>query len=203
METSFTALPALICLLVPLGFALFLLLWVALLYNGLVRLRNYCTEAWADIDTELKRRYELIPNLVNTVKGYAKHEHQLLERVVQARNAAQANHGSPEAQAHDENVLVGNLRQLFAVAEGYPDLKANQNFLHLQQELVHTENRIQRARRFYNANVRDLNTRVETFPSNLIANLFSFQKREFFEIEDATERAVPTTRFKEDGHFKA
>ena len=174
---------------------LVVVLWVAVMYNTLVRLRNYVDESWSDIDTELQRRYELIPNLVETVKGYAKHERETLERVIEARNAARANHSSPVSQAKDENVLVGRLRQLFVVAEAYPDLKANQNFLHLQQELVNTEDRIQRARRFYNANVRDLNVRVDTFPSNLIAGTFGFQKREFFEIDDVAMRDAPKTAF--------
>jgi LemA protein len=175
--------------------ALVVLLWVAGLYNALVRVRNACDESWADIDTELRRRYDLIPNLVETVKGYAAHEREVLERVTQARNTAQANHGSPESQAKDENVLVGGLRQLFAVAENYPDLKANQNFLKLQEELSVTEDRLQRSRRFYNANVRDLNNRIEVFPSNIIAQQFGFQKREYFEIEDAAVREAPAVKF--------
>ncbi|MHC4445009.1 MAG: LemA family protein [Planctomycetota bacterium] len=161
---------------------------VAGMYNSLVRARNACDESWADIDTELRRRYDLIPNLVETVKGYAAHERETLERVVQARNTAMANTGSPESQARDENMLIGALRQLFALAENYPDLKANQNFLQLQGELSNTENRIQRSRRFYNANVRDLSNRIEVFPSNIVANMFSFTKREYFEIEDAAVR---------------
>ncbi|MFN4261550.1 MAG: LemA family protein [Gemmataceae bacterium] len=168
---------------------------VAVQYNALVRLRNHCDESWSGIDTELKRRYDLIPNLVSTVKGYAKHEQDVLERVIQARNTALANTGSPESQARDENALIGQLRQLFALAENYPDLKANQNFLQLQGELVNTEDRIQRARRFYNANVRDLNTRIEVFPSNLIANWFGFQKKELFEVEDAAMRQAPEVKF--------
>jgi LemA protein len=162
---------------------------VLVMFNGLVRLRNYCDESWSDIDTELKRRYDLIPNLVNTVKGYAAHEREVLEGVTRARNAALANTGSPASQAKDENVLVGNLRQLMAVVERYPDLKASHNFLELQQELTNTEDRIQRARRFYNANVRDLNTRIEVAPSNLVAGWFGFQKREMFEIDDVARQA--------------
>ena len=177
------------------GVGLVVLLWVAGLYNGLVRVRNACDESWADIDTELRRRYDLIPNLVETVKGYAAHERDVLEGVIQARNTAQANHGSPQSQAKDENVLVGGLRQLFAVAESYPDLKANQNFLKLQEELSVTEDRLQRSRRFYNANVRDLNNRIEVFPSNIIAQQFGFQKREYFEIEDAAVREAPAVKF--------
>lgn len=166
-------------------------LWVIGTYNGLVRLRQHVRESWSGIDTELKRRYDLIPNLVETVKGYAAHEQTVLERVIAARNQAAASTGSPSNQARDENQFVGALRQLFAVAEDYPDLKASRNFLHLQEELVNTEDRIQAARRFYNANVRDLNTRVRTVPSNIIANMFNFAEAEFFEIEDAAVRAAP------------
>lgn len=176
---------------IPLGIILFILLWAVLLYNGLVRLRNHVRESWSDIDTELKRRYDLIPNLVETVKGYAAHEKEVLERVAKARAAAVASTGSPESQAHDENVLVGALRQLFAVAEAYPQLKASGNFLKLQEELTRTEDRIQRARRFYNGNVRDLNIRVETFPSSIIAGMFGFTRAEFFEIDTAIERETP------------
>jgi LemA protein len=161
------------------------------MYNGLVRMRNHVAESWSDIDTELKRRYDLIPNLVETVKGYAKHEKEVLEGVVKARNAAMANHGSPSSQAKDENAMIGSLKQLFAVVEGYPELKANQNFLKLQEELINTEDRIQRARRFYNGNVRDLNVRVETFPSSLIASMGGFKQAEFFEIDEAIQRQAP------------
>jgi LemA protein len=164
------------------------LLWVIGTYNGLVRLRQHVRESWSGIDTELKRRYDLIPNLVETVKGYAAHERQTFERVVRARQQAVDSTGSAGQQARDENQLVGALRQLFAVAEGYPDLKASGNFLHLQQELVNTEDRIQAARRFYNANVRDINTRIESFPSNLIARMFGFVREEFFEVESAVMR---------------
>lgn len=170
---------------------LVVVLWIAMMYNSLVRARNTCDESWSDIETELKRRYNLIPNLVETVKGYAAHEREVLERVIQARNQAMASHGSPKEQAVDENQFIDGLRQLFGVVENYPDLKANQNFLHLQKELANTEDRIQRSRRFYNANVRDLNNKVEVFPSNVIAALFGFQTKEFFEIEDQSMRAVP------------
>jgi LemA protein len=163
-------------------------------YNGLVRLRQHVRESWSDIDTELKRRYNLIPNLVETVKGYASHEKETLDRVISARAKAVASTGTPAAQAQDENVLVGALRQLFAVVENYPDLKASENFLQLQEELTATEDRIQASRRFYNANVRDLNTRIEVFPSNIIASTFGFQKEQFFEIEDAA-REVPSVDF--------
>jgi len=182
--------PELVPLLIVFGVMLLPAVWVIATFNSLVRLRNYCDESWSDIDTELKRRYDLIPNLVETVKGYAAHERDVLERVTQARNAALANTGSPASQAKDENVLIGEMRRLLAVAEGYPDLKASRHFLELQKELANTEDRIQRARRFYNANVRDLNTRIEIVPSNLIARWFGFQKRELFEIEEAA-RPVP------------
>jgi LemA protein len=176
------------------GVLLLLILWVAFMYNALVRGRNHCDEAWSGIDTELKRRYDLIPNLVSTVKGYAAHERETLERVTQARNAAVASQGSPASQAKDENVLVDSLKRLLVVVESYPDLKANQNFLKLQQELVNTEDRIQRARRFYNGNVRDYNNRVQVIPSALIARPFGFKEREFFEIESAVERQAPVVK---------
>ena len=181
--------------IIPIGIGVLVVLWAVGIYNRLVKLRNHAKEAWADIETELKRRYNLIPNLVETVKGYATHESETLENVVKARNAAASPHSSPEAQAKDENILSGALRQLFAVAEAYPDLKANTNFLELQQELANTEDRIQRSRRFYNANVRDLNTRIEVFPSNVIAGMFGFDKREYFEIEDEAQREAPKVEF--------
>ena len=178
-------------LYVILGAVFLAIVWVIATYNALVRLKQHCRESWSGIDTELRRRYDLIPNLVETVKGYAAHEREVLENVTRARTRAAASTGSPKSQANDENVLVGALRQLFAVSERYPDLKASGNFLALQEELANTEDRIQAARRFYNANVRDLNTRIEVFPSNLIAGMFSFAKEEFFEIEDAVVRQLP------------
>jgi len=171
------------------GLGVLVLVWLAGTYNGLVRLRQHVRESWSGIDTELKRRYDLIPNVVETVKGYAAHEREVLERVTEARGRAVASTGSPASQARDENLLVGALSRLFAVSEGYPDLKASESFLQLQQELVNTEDRIQAARRFFNANVRDLNTRVESFPSNLVAGMFHFGKEEFFEVEAAAVRA--------------
>ena len=165
--------------------------WLALAYNLLVQCRNGCDESWADIDAELKRRYDLIPNLVNTVQGYAKHEREVLERVSRARTKAMANNGPPQSQAGDENELVRGVRQLFALAENYPDLKANHSFLALQTELANTEDRIQRSRRFYNANVRDYLNRLQTFPSNLVARTFDFPSREFFEIEDVSQQGAP------------
>ena len=179
------ALPTVVTVLLIFGVPL---LWLIGTYNGLVRLRNHCRESWSDIDTELKRRYDLIPNLVETVKGYAAHERQVLASVTEARTRAQASTGSPASQARDENVLVGSLKNLFAVAEGYPQLKASENFLQLQNELVNTEDRIQAARRFYNANVRDLNTRIEVFPSNLVAGMFGFTPWEFFEVAELNIR---------------
>lgn len=169
------------------------------MYNRLVRLRNQCRESWSGIDTELKRRYELIPNLVGVVKGYAKHEQDTLRAVTEARARAVASTGSPGSQAADENVLVGEVRRLFAVSERYPDLKANDQFLRLTAELVNTEDRIQAARRFYNANVRDYNTRIEVFPSNLIAGAFGFRPEEFFEVEDSGIRAAPAVNVRATG----
>jgi LemA protein len=180
--------PEMIFIIVILVIILLPIIWVIATYNILVRLRLQCHEAWSGIDTELKRRYELIPNLVETVKGYARHEQETFARVVDARNRALASDGTPQSQAHDENILVDSLRKLLVLSENYPQLKANENFLKLQQELANTEDRIQAVRRFYNANVRDLNTRIEIFPSSLIAGLFNFQKEEFFEIEDVAMR---------------
>jgi len=167
------------------------LIWVIGTFNGLIRLRNQCRESWAGIDTELKRRYDLIPRLVEVVKGYAQYERDVLERVVAARTAAVASTGSPASQARDETQLVGALRNFFGVVERYPDLKANRNFLALQEELVNTEDRIAAARRFYNANVRDFNTRTQVFPANLVAGPFGFVAAEFFEVDDHTARTVP------------
>jgi len=178
-------------LYVALGAAALVAIWVAANYNYLVRVRNQVRESWSDIDTELKRRYDLIPNLVRTVKGYAEHEQDTLARVIEARQRALDSTGAVRAQEADEKALVGSLRHLFAVAEGYPDLKANQNFLDLQEELANTEDRIQAARRFYNGNVRDLNTRIEVFPSNIVASLFGFKRADLFEVEDAGIRRAP------------
>ncbi|MCP5065984.1 MAG: LemA family protein [bacterium] len=190
MSLIFAANPP-VGLFIGLGVVLLVLLWFIGTYNGLVRTRNFCDESWSDVDTELKRRYDLIPNLVETVKGYAKHEESVFEKVIQARAKAMENHGSPTEQAGDENQFVGAVRQLFGLVENYPDLKASENYLALQDELATTEDRIQRARRFYNANVRDLANRIETFPSNLVAGMYSFKRREFFEIEDSSQRGVP------------
>jgi LemA protein len=180
---------------ITIGIAVAVLLWLALNYNSLVRVRQHVRESWSDIDTELKRRYELVPNLVETVRGYAKHERELFARVTEARARAAASQGSAGRQAADEQPLVEGMRQLLAVAEAYPDLKASAHFLALQEELTTTENRIQRARRYYNANVRELNTRVEVFPSNLVARMFGFGPEEYFEVEEATARAVVDVSF--------
>ena len=167
------------------------LLWFIGNFNGLVRLRNHCRESWSGIDTELKRRHDLIPNLVKTVQAYAKHEKAVFDSVTEARAAAARPHVSPKEQARDENKLVVSLGGLFAVAEGYPELKSDRNFLHLQQELVNTEDRIQAARRFHNANVRDLGNRIEMFPSSIVAGMFGFKKWDFFEIDSLKERMAP------------
>ncbi len=160
------------------------------LYNKLVRLRQNVRESWSAIETELKRRYDLIPNLVETVKGYASHEKETLENVIRARNAAISNTGSPAEQVATENQLSGALRQVFALSEAYPDLKANQNFNQLQAQLEETENRLGQSRRFYNANVRELNTATETFPSVIIANSMGFKAEPYFETEEAARGPV-------------
>ena len=184
--------PDLIPIIIILGIpTLIVLIWLMGTYNGLVRARNTTTESWSNVDTELKRRYDLIPNLVETVKGYAAHERATLQSVIEARNRAVASTGRPADQARDENAFLATLRQLFVLVEGYPDLKADRNFRALQEELRNTEDRIQAARRFYNANVRDLNNRVEMFPSSVVASLGGFQKSDYFEIEEAGMRAAP------------
>ena len=160
------------------------LLWAIFIYNSFVALVNRAKEAWADIEVQLKRRYDLIPNLVNTVKGYATHESSAFENVTKARNMAMGASGPTAEHAQAENMLTGALKSVFALAEAYPDLKANQNFLALQNELSDTENKIQAARRFYNTNVRDLNIKIESVPSNLIASLARFSKMEFFDLAD-------------------
>jgi len=167
-----------------------LVLWAIFAYNGFVQLIARSKEAWADIDVQLKRRYDLIPNLVEAVKGYATHEREVFENVTKARTAAMGAGGVAE-KAQAENMLAGALKSLFAVSEAYPDLKANQNFLDLQRELSDTENKIQAARRFYNANVRDLNIKIASFPSNIIAGMFKFSSREFFELEEGAEAKEP------------
>jgi LemA protein len=169
-------------------------LWGIATYNSLVRLRTRAEEGYSDIDVQLKRRHDLIPNLVETVKGYAAHERQTFERVTEARNQAVAAQG-PEARAQAENQLSGALRQLFAVAEAYPELKASQNFIELQDELTDTEDKIQAARRFYNMTVRDLNIKIQSFPASAIARFGNFEQREFFEVEEPADREVPAVSF--------
>jgi LemA protein len=170
-----------------------IILWVVLTYNRLVSLRNRAKEAWSDINVQLKRRYDLIPNLVETVKGYASHEKEIFEKVSEARARAMGATGMKE-RAEAENQLSQTLKSLFAVVEAYPELKANENFLQLQKDLVDTEDKIQYARRFYNTNVRDLNTLIESFPANLIAKNFGFEKMELFEIAEA-EKETPKVKF--------
>ncbi len=169
-------------------------LWLVFTYNGLITLRNRTDEAWSDIDVQLKRRYDLIPNLVNTVKGYATHEQATLEKVIAARNSAMGA-TDPAAKAQAENALSTTLRSIFALSENYPDLKANQNFLKLQDELSDTENKIQASRRFYNGNVRDFNTKLEVFPTNLIGKMLGFVKRSFFELDSPEERKNVEVKF--------
>jgi len=173
-----------------LGILVLILVWLVTKYNFFIKLVNRAKEAWADIDVQLKRRYDLIPNLVSTVKGYATHESQAFEKVTQARaQAMQAN--TPKEKGEAENMLTGTLKSLFAISEAYPELKANQNFLALQNELSDTENKIQAARRFYNSNVRDLNTGLESFPGNLIASMFGFAKKEYFELAEGSAEKEP------------
>ena len=180
--------------LVLLGIVVALLLAGVGLYNGLVRSRVRVDEAWAGIATQLKRRHDLVPNLVETVKGYAAHERGVLERVTEMRSRAMAA-ATPAQAAQAEGLLTQALRGLYAVAEGYPDLRASQSFLALQQALADTEGAIAGARQGYNAAVRDLNTRIDSVPSNLVAGAFGFTRREFFELEDPAERGVPQVRF--------
>ena len=176
-----------VCVILP-------LLYVLIQYNQLISLQNHIHNAWSNIDTELKRRYELIPNLVATVKGYAKHEREVLENVTQMRNQCVASHGSPQQQAGDERLLVGALQRLLAVVENYPQLKSDRNFLQLQEELTNTEDRIQAARRFYNGNVRDYRVKCQSFPSNLVAKTFGFESHAYFTVEPSV-RSVPNVDF--------
>ncbi len=170
------------------------IIYVVLIYNTLVALRNHIRDAWANIDTELKRRYDLIPNLVATVKGYAAHEKEVFERITQLRAQCMASQGDRSRQAADETQLVAALQKLMLVVENYPQLKADRNYLELQHELVNTENRIQAARRFYNGNVRDYRNKCETFPSSLIAGAFGFQSEDYFNVDPAV-REVPAADF--------
>ena len=170
------------------------ILWVVAVFNGLVTLKNRAKEAWADIDVQLKRRYDLIPNLVETVKGYATHERELFEKVTQARANAMSAQGV-QAKGDAENMLSSTLKSLFAVSENYPDLKASQNFLALQNELTDTEDKIQAARRFYNTNVRDLNIKIESFPASMIAGTFGFKEMELFQTANEVERNPVAVKF--------
>ena len=167
-----------------------IILWVIAAYNGFIRLRNRTDEAWADIDVQLRRRYDLIPNLVETVKGYAKHETQAFENVTKARALALGAENMKERE-DAENQISSALKSIFAVAEAYPQLRAVESFTKLQDELSDTENKIQAARRFYNGNVRDLNIKIETFPSSIIAGIFKIAKKEFFELEEGSEAKEP------------
>lgn len=171
-----------------LGILVLIVLWAIFSFNGFVSKVNRTKEAWADIDVQLKRRYDLIPNLVASVKGYATHESEAFENVTKARAAAMGATGTVD-KAQAENALSGTLKTLFAVSEAYPDLKANQNFLQLQQELGDTEDKIQAARRFYNGNVQDLNTSVQSFPGNVIAGMFGFKQMDLFQLSDADAAA--------------
>lgn len=171
-----------------------IIFWLIGVFNGLIRKRNRVDEAWSDIDVQLKRRYDLIPNLIETVKAYARHEAGTFEKVTQARNSAIQAKGMKE-KAEAENMLSSTLKSLFAVAENYPDLKATQNFLQLQDELSDTENKIQASRRFYNGNVRDFNTKLQVFPTNLIGKMMGFKNKDFFELKEEAEREAPQVKF--------
>jgi LemA protein len=178
-----------------------LIIYIIWAYNSLVTMRNRVKEAWSDIDVQLKRRYNLIPNIVETVKGYAAHEEGVFQKVTEARSGA-INAATVKDQGAAENMLSGTLKSLFAVAENYPTLKANENFMQLQNELVDTEDKIQSARRFYNGVVRDLNTKVEQFPDKIIADAFKFKAEEFFELENAEEKKAVDVSFKKEEPVK-
>ncbi|QCB92599.1 LemA family protein [Cellulomonas shaoxiangyii] len=184
-----------IALLVVVAIVVIALLWAVAQYNGFVRLRNLVQEAWRQIDVELHRRHDLIPNLLESVKGYAAHERGVFDEVTRARAAAAAPGAGPAERARQEEALNGALGRLFAVAEAYPALRASENFQQLQDELTNTEDRIASGRRFYNANVRALNTKVETFPANVIAKMFGFTRAEYFEAEDPQVRRAPSVSF--------
>lgn len=183
-----------ILLWIILGIVVILLIWIIAIYNALITLKNRVDEAWSDIDVQLKRRYDLIPNLVETVKGYATHERELFEKVTEARTKAMGATGAKE-KAQAENMLSQTLKSLFAVAENYPQLRASENFMKLQDELSDTENKIQAARRFYNGNVRDFNIKIQVFPNNVINSFLNFKAREFFEVADAKERETVQVKF--------
>ena len=171
-----------------LGLAVVVVGWLVFTFNSLVLGRNRAKEAWADIDVQLKRRYDLIPNLIDAVKGYMRHEKDTLTKVTEMRTLAMQG-GSLDQRAENENMLTEALKSIFAVSENYPDLKANENFVELQRELTDTENKILAARRFYNGNVRDFNTKIEQVPTNIVANIFNFKQREFFELSESEEAA--------------
>ncbi len=183
-----------IVLIVVLAVLGLVILFVVAIYNSLVTLRNRSNNAWAQVDVQLRRRYDLIPNLVETVKGYARHEREVFEKVTEARSKA-INAGTVKEQGQAENMLAGALKSLFAVVENYPDLKANQNFLMLQEELAGTEGKIAYSRQFYNDNVMKFNLKQQVFPSNIIANLFNFKEKEYFEIEEPEARRPVEVRF--------
>ncbi|HVH60750.1 MAG TPA: LemA family protein [Candidatus Sulfotelmatobacter sp.] len=180
--------------LILLGILVLLVISLVAMYNGLVRLKIQCDNAWADIDVQLKRRYDLIPNLVETVKGYAAHEKDTLEGVISARNRAMTA-STPGERAEAENLLSGALKNLFALAEAYPQLRAIESFTSLQNSLSQIEDTVQNARRYYNAVVRDLNTKIEQFPTNIVANMLGFKERQFFEVTAAAEREAPKVSF--------
>ncbi|OGY41769.1 MAG: hypothetical protein A2Y82_02745 [Candidatus Buchananbacteria bacterium RBG_13_36_9] len=183
--------PILVIILVIVGL---IALWLIFVYNSLIKGKNRVDEAWSDIDVQLKRRYDLIPNLIETVKGYAGHEKEVFQKVTEARaSAMQAK--SLDEKGKAENTLSQTLKSLFAVAENYPDLKASQNFMQLQDELSDTENKIQASRRFYNGNVRDFNIKIQVFPNNLVAGLLGFKAYEFFQVEEEKEREAPQVKF--------
>lgn len=181
-------------LYIILGVVAIVIVWLIFTYNGLIRLKNRVSEAFSDIDVQLKRRYDLIPNLIDTVKGYAKHEKETFQKIVEARSAAMNTHdkkgATMEEKGKAENMLSSTLKSIFALAENYPDLKANQNFLQLQDELSDTENKIQASRRFYNGNVRDFNTKIQVFPNNMIAGMLNFTAYEFFQANVEEKKNV-------------
>ncbi len=186
--------PLVIAAILFAGITLLLVIWITLIYNRFVRTRQHIKESWADIDVELKRRYELIPNLVQTVKGYAAHEQETLQSVVDLRNKAAANNGSAASQGADESQLMLAVSRLFAIVEAYPTLKADTNFLALQEELADTEDRIAAARRFFNANIREFNQLAQTIPTNIVAKVFGFEPQTFFELANEAERIVPRVK---------
>jgi LemA protein len=174
---------------IVLGVIAVLVIWLISVYNGLIKLRNRTDEAWSDIDVQLKRRYDLIPNLVSAVKGYAKHEQETFQKVIDARTMAMSAK-SVEEKGKAENMLSNTLKSIFALAEAYPDLKANQNFMQLQTELADTENKLESSRRFYNGNVRDFNTKIQVFPNNFLAGMLGFKKYDFFQVNEEEKQNV-------------